>query len=103
MPIDAFHFEGRIFAACETGYISQDEAKVWAEQLKQHADASAEPIVALVDALKVTFVSPAASLVFSKASHHANLLAVVVATSARISGIADAIGRIGVQGKTHIS
>lgn len=102
MPITDFSFENRIFFAREHGNISLAEAEIWAAMLKQHADASPEPIVALVDAMQVRVVAGAASLIFAQASHHANVLIVAVAANAGISSIANVIGRIGVQGKTHV-
>jgi hypothetical protein len=102
MPVSDYHFENRIFFAREHGNISVKEAEAWAAMLKQHADASPEPIIALVDAMQVRVVAAAASLIFAQASHHPNVLLVAVAANAGISSIANVIGRIGVQGKTHV-
>lgn len=102
MPIVDYDFKDRIFFAREIGNISANEGYEWAERLAKHADESEQPIVALVEALKAISVSPAATRAFADVSFHKNVLAVVVATNVGTSALADVIGRVGKQGKTHI-
>jgi hypothetical protein len=95
MPIADYAFSGRIFFARESGLISGEEAREWAQRLTEQAQASPEPIVALVDALAVTGLSASASKTFEAATFTENLIAVVVATNARASMSSRVIGLLG--------
>ncbi len=95
MSISNYAFENRIFSCKESGRISGDDAKTWAEKLREHATQSPTPIVALVDALEVRQVSRAALEIFAKASYTPNVLAVVVATNAPVEVTATNIGLLG--------
>lgn len=102
MPIEGYSFENRIFFAREIGVITEGEADEWATRLAEAAAGSAEPIVALVDALKAGLITIAVSDRFSKASFTPNLLAVVVATSPKVTRVAKTIGMLGKPGHTKV-
>ena len=102
MPIDDYSFQDRIFFAREVGVITVQDAQEWADKLAAHAQNSEQPIVALVDALKAGLITIAVSDLFSKASFTPNLLAVVVATSPRVTLVAKTIGMLGKPGHTKV-
>ncbi len=102
MPIEDYRFENRIFFAREIGVIQPIDAEEWAQKLVQHAQESNEPIVALVDAVKAGLITMAVTDLFSKASFTPNLLAVVVATSPRVTLVAKTIGMLGKPGHTKV-
>lgn len=69
MPIDSIVFENGIFYCREFGNLTKEDALLWAEKAFEFARLSApQPIVALIDALDVQFVSMDARYVFAKAS-----------------------------------
>jgi hypothetical protein len=102
MPIINYTFENRIFFAQETGDISPEDARTWAEKLKESADQSPAPIVAFVDALEVKQVSLPALDIFSKASFTRGVLAVVVATNIKTELTARNIGLLGKRKQTMV-
>lgn len=103
MPITDYHFENSIFFAKESGQIDKTDAEAWAAALRQHAASNPIPIVALVDALEVTFVSAAARMVFAEASKTENLQAVSVATKhLLVTQTARVIGMLGERGRTYV-
>ncbi|MBE2269712.1 MAG: hypothetical protein IAE80_15860 [Anaerolinea sp.] len=102
MAIEDYTFENRIFFAREVGVISVSEAEEWAHKLAAYAASSEQPIVALVDALHAGLITMAVNDVFSKASFTPNLLAVVVATSPRVTLVAKTIGMLGKPGHTKV-
>ncbi len=102
MPITDYRFENRVFFAVESGFLSGEDGAEWARRLKQAAETSAEPIVALVDASTVTSMSVEAQRAFVNASRTQNLVAVVVATNPRITPLATIIGVLGQRGYTRV-
>jgi hypothetical protein len=102
MPITDYHFEQRLFFAVESGHLSGEDAEEWAQRLKVVAEASPDPIVALVDARTVRFITRAAEQAFIKASYTPNLLAVIVATNPITTVQAATIGIMGQRGYTRI-
>jgi hypothetical protein len=69
MPIDSIVFENGIYYCREFGNLSKEDAQLWAEKAFEYARLSApQPIVALIDALDVQFVSMDARHIFAKAS-----------------------------------
>jgi hypothetical protein len=80
VPIRDMRFEGGIFYAKQTGLIDEGDARSWVEALQWHASNSLTPIVALVDAREVEFVSHNASHVFVEGSSTPNVKAAVVVT-----------------------
>jgi hypothetical protein len=75
MPITGYHFENRIFFAKESGIITREDAQEWVGRLKQLAETSELPIVALVDAMEVNSVLRAAEQLFIEGAYTDNLLA----------------------------
>jgi predicted alpha/beta hydrolase family esterase len=103
MPVQDTSFENRIFFAREVGNIDQADAEAWTMALRRHAQASPQPIVALVDALSVTSVTAAARKIFAQASQTPNLLLVAVATKdLPVTQTARVIGLMGKRGATHV-
>jgi hypothetical protein len=102
MPITDYRFENRIFYAIESGHLSGEDGREWARRLKEAAEASPEPIVALVDARTVNSITRAAERAFIEASHTPNLLAVVVATNPITEIHSTTIGIMGQRGYTRI-
>lgn len=102
MPITDYEFRNRIFFARESGVISSEDAREWAQKLSEHARQSSQPIVALVDALTVGAVNMGAQLTFSKATFTPNVIAVVVATNLATSLTSSNIGLMGKQRQTVV-
>jgi hypothetical protein len=103
MPIIDFHYENHIFSAREVGHIDKADAERWVQALRQHAAASPTPIVAVVNALEVTFVSAGARMSFAESSKTPNLQAICVAAQDMlITQTARVIGMLGERGRTHI-
>src|SRR5687768_8144012 len=103
MPITDMKFEHGVFFAKESGRIDKADAECWASALRGYADSSRTPIIALIDALEVTFISPSARLVFASATGIAKLKAVSVATEDLVTAqTARVIGMLGKRGRTHI-
>lgn len=102
MPITDYEFKERIFFAREVGEISGEDAKEWAQKLKEHADQSQTKIVALVDALQVKHLSFAAQEIFSKASFTPNVMAVIVATNLAVKSTSRDIGLLGKRNQTLV-
>lgn len=80
MPIRDIRFEGGIFYSRQTGLIDEADARRWVEALRQYAAESPTPIVALVDAREVEFVSHNASHIFVEGSSTPNVKAAAVVT-----------------------
>lgn len=94
MPIIDIHFENSILFAKEIGEISEEDALEWAHQVQHYAEHSPTPIVALIDAIDVKFISHKARKIFIKAANTRNFKASAVAThdqstiqTARVLGI----------------
>lgn len=102
MPIMDYEFKDRIFFARETGDISAEDAREWAQKLKENAGQSPVKIVALVDALQVKHVAFPAVDIFSKASFTPKVIAVVVATNQVIKSTARDIGLLGKRNQTVV-
>jgi len=79
MPIHDMKFKDGIFYAREEGRISKEDAKAWAQQVKFYAANSDTPIVALVDALDVDYISREARQVFARTSYLPNFKGASVA------------------------
>jgi len=103
MPITDMKFENGVFFAKESGHVDKADAELWAKALRQYAEASPTHIIALVDALEVTFVSSSARMVFADASGIEKLKAVSVATQDLVTTqTARVIGMLGERGRTHV-
>src|SRR5436305_8522226 len=102
MPIIDYVCQDRIFSCKEVGSISAEDARDWAKKLKEYAEQTGRPIVALVDALNVTQVSTSALNTFAKASFTHNVLAVMVATNVAVSITAQNIGLLGKRKQTLV-
>lgn len=85
MPITDISFTDGLFFARETGTIDVDDAKLWASHAQKYAASSQTPIVALVDAIEVTSVTPQAQQIFAAASRIPNLNCAAVATRNPVS------------------
>ena len=72
-------FENGIFFCREMNTVDKDDALRWAEKVREYAEASPHPIVALVDATEATSITAAAREVFARASAIPGLNAAVVA------------------------
>ena len=68
MPIVDMSFENGIFFAREYGRVDKADAKLWAERLSHHCMTSLVPVVAVIDALDVKYISTDARQIFVKAS-----------------------------------
>lgn len=79
MPITDMTFENGIFFCREIDIVDKDDALRWAEKVREYAEASPHPIVALVDATAATSITAAAREVFARASAIPGLNAAVVA------------------------
>ena len=102
MPISDFTFRSQIFFARESGVISAEDARRWAEKLAECARWSHTPIVALVDALDVTRIEFPAVEILSKASFTENVMAVVVASNGSAELTSKNIGLLGKRNQTLI-
>ena len=102
MPITDYTFENRIFFAKESGLITREDAQTWSVRLKAATEASETPIVALVDAMDVTFIDRVAQRIFQESSHFDNLLAVIVATNRSAALQSETIGLLGKRGYTRV-
>jgi len=80
MPIHDISFENGLYFARESGEISLADAELWAKYAVLYASHSETPIVALIDARDVTFVTVEARRIFVRASHIPNLHGACVAT-----------------------
>jgi hypothetical protein len=87
MPIDNMRFEDGIFYARQSGSISEAEARQWVDSFRAAAEASPTPIVALVDALEVTYIQPAASVIFIEGSTTPNVKAAAVVTRSTVTNV----------------
>jgi hypothetical protein len=102
MPIRDMRFEDGIFYAKQVGLIDETDARTWVDALKAHAAASATPIVALIDARDVEFVSASASLVFVDGSSTPNVKAAAVVTRTTTTTVkARTIGMMSESHHTH--
>lgn len=80
MPIVDLHFENGILFAREEGEITEDDARDWAHQIQHYAAISSTPVVALVDAMHVTYISHKARQIFIKVANTRNFRASAIAT-----------------------
>jgi len=102
MPIHDMRFEGGIFYATEKGLIDEADARQWVDALQVHATGSPKPIVALIDAREVEFVSANASLIFVEGSATPNVKAAIVVTRSTNTTIkARTIGMMSERHHTH--
>lgn len=102
MPILDARFENGIFYARQVGPIEAPDARQWVDAFKAAAAKSLTPIVALIDAREVKYVSPAASLVFIEGSNTPNVkAAAVVANSMTMNVRARTIGMMSERQSTH--
>jgi hypothetical protein len=103
MPITDMHFKDGIFYAREYGRIEKDDARGWADAVARHASESKAPIVALVDAMEVDYISLEARQVFVRASTIPNLkCAAVAARNLVTAGSARVIAIMAEDNHTHI-
>jgi hypothetical protein len=103
MPITQMKFENGIFFAYEEGRISKEDAKIWAKQAALYAANSPTPIVALVDALNVVYISTDARKVFVRASRIPNVkCAAVAAKNIVTEQTAKIIGLMADDGHTYV-
>lgn len=80
MPVDQFSCKDGIFYARESGLMDASDARLWAEQARQYAEASPVPIVALVDAMALRGMTAEARQILAEASAIPNLYCGIVAT-----------------------
>ena len=106
MPITDLRFERGIFFAKESGHISAEDALLWLETLRSCAPESAIPVVILIDARELTFISTAAQKIFSKAAETPNVKVAAVAASTRLatqlSRIVGLLSRVRQTHDTHV-
>jgi anti-anti-sigma regulatory factor len=106
MPITDMRFKHGIFSAREEGQISAEDALVWAEELRACAKASPAPIVILIDARELTFISTAAQKIFTKAAETPNVKVAAVATgnpvATQLSRIVGLLSRVRQTHDTHV-
>lgn len=85
MPIVDMSFKDGIFFAREYGRVDKADAKVWAERLSHHCMISSVPVVAVIDALDVKYISTEARQIFVKASKIPNFKLSAVAAKALVT------------------
>jgi hypothetical protein len=102
MPICDMRFENGIFFARQTGRVEQADAEQWVTALAQHAASSPVPIVALIDARDLNYLSTNASQVFVRGSATPNVkVAIVAAKSAEINQRSRSMGLVSKVRSTH--
>lgn len=106
MPISDMRFENGILFAKERGHITGEDALVWLENLRAYAAESPVPIVILIDARELTFISTAAQKIFAKAAETPNIKVASVATgtplATQLSRIVGLLSRVRQTHDTHI-
>lgn len=103
MPIVDMKFEDGIFSAREYGRIEKADAKAWVEKLSHHCLTSLVPVVALVDALEVKYISTEARQIFVRASKIPNFKCSAVAAEQLITvQTARVIARMSQKDHTYI-
>jgi hypothetical protein len=106
MPITDLRFEHGIFFARESGPIGGDDALMWLEALRACAAESPVPIVILIDARELTFISTAAQKIFTKAAETPNVKVAAVATgtplATQLSRIVGLLSRVRQTHDTHV-
>jgi|FLYN01.1.fsa_nt_gi anti-anti-sigma regulatory factor len=106
MPITDFRFEHGIFFARETGQISGEDALIWLEALRICAEESPVPIVVLIDARELTFITTAAQKIFAKAAETPNVKVAAIAASTplatQLSRIVGLLSRVRQTHDTHV-
>jgi len=106
MPINDLRFEHGIFSARESGQISAEDALLWVEQLRACAVDSHIPIVILIDARELTFISTAAQKIFTKAAETPKVKVAAVATgtpvATQLSRIVGLLSRVRQTHDTHV-
>lgn len=95
MPITDMSFKDGIFFAREVGHIDREDAKQWAAEITRCAAASPTPIVSLIDALQVTFITTEARQIFVRTSTLPNLKCAAVAAAGGVTAqTARVIGKL---------
>ncbi len=102
MPVTDISFENGIYFAKESGRIDKADARLWAENARRYAEESSNLIVALVDALEVSYISNDARRIFAKASAIPGLHAAAVATKDQTATTVSVIGLMAVEQHTYI-
>jgi hypothetical protein len=104
MPIDSIIFENGIYYCRQYGNLSAEDAQLWADKAAEFAQAAApKPIVALIDALNVQFVSMDARYILAKASGIEGLaLAAVVTQDALTEQSSKIINVMAVEKHTYL-
>ncbi len=102
MPVTDISFENGIYFAKESGRIDKADALLWAEHARRYAEESSGLIVALVDALEVTYISNDARRIFAKASATPGLHAAAVATKEQAATTASIIGLMAIEQHTYV-
>lgn len=106
MPITDLRFERGIFFAKESGQISGEDALLWVEALRACAEENTVPIVILIDACELTFITTAAQKIFTKAAETPNVKVAVVATgnpvATQLSRIVGLLSRVRQTHDTHV-
>jgi hypothetical protein len=103
MPIIDMTFENGVFYAKEVGQVEKSDAETWARALRGYAATSPTPIVAVIDANEVNFVSAAARMIFAEASKTPKLKAICVgARDMMTMQMARVIGLLGERGRTFV-
>jgi anti-anti-sigma regulatory factor len=106
MPITDLRFERGIFFAKESGQISGEDALLWLETLRACAAESSVPIVILIDARELTFISTTAQKIFTKAAETPNVKVAAIAAGTRLatqlSHIVGLLSRVRQTHDTHV-
>lgn len=85
MPITDLRFSEGIFFAKESEQITGEDALMWMETLRSCAEESPVPVVILIDARELTFITTAAQKIFTKAAETPNVKVAAVATGTPIA------------------
>lgn len=106
MPITDLRFEQGIFFAKESGQISGEDALMWMETLRACARESPVPVVVLIDARELTFITTAAQKIFTKAAETPNVKVAAVAAGTpvamQLSHIVGLLSRVRQTHDTHV-
>jgi hypothetical protein len=103
MPIFDMEFENGIYFVREVGRIDQADAELWTYYARRYAASSKTPIVALIDAYDVTYVTPEARRTFAIASRIPNLRGAAVAVKDFVNmQTSKVIALMAEDGHTHI-
>jgi anti-anti-sigma regulatory factor len=106
MPITDLRFEHGILFARESGQISGEDALRWLETLRACAAENPVPIIVLIDARELTFISTTAQKIFTKAAETPNVKVTAIAAGTRLatqlSHIASLLSRVRQTHDTHV-